>query len=128
MLRLSVLVMCGRLMGAWLRFALQQKTLWQVGGVNAATLLINAIGGAVMGGLAVWWVTGKSLPEQAVWRALRVNGFCGGFTTFSAFSLEMWQLLQAGKPLSALTMAVAHVVLSLLAVVAGWCLVRSVWH
>lgn len=127
MLNQSILVMCGGALGAWCRFALQQKMPFQWANVTVSTLLINALGGLVMGAVAAWMM-GKSVADQALWRALLMSGFCGGFTTFSAFSLEMWQLLQAGKPINALAMAVAHVGLSLLAVVVGWYVVRGSLH
>ena len=127
MLNQSILVMCGGALGAWCRFALQQKMPFQWANVTVSTLLINALGGLIMGMLAAWMM-GKSVADQALWRALLMSGFCGGFTTFSAFSLEMWQLLQAGKPINALAMAVAHVGLSLLAVVVGWYVVRGSLH
>ena len=127
MLSQSILVMCGGALGAWCRFALQQKMPFQWANVTVSTLLINAFGGLIMGMLAAWMMS-KSVADQALWRALLMSGFCGGFTTFSAFSLEMWQLLQAGKPINALAMAVAHVGLSLLAVVVGWYVVRGSLH
>ena len=127
MLNQSILVMCGGALGAWCRFALQQKMPFQWANVTVSTLLINALGGLIMGMLAAWMMS-KSVADQALWRALLMSGFCGGFTTFSAFSLEMWQLLQAGKPINALAMAVAHVGLSLLAVVVGWYVVRGSLH
>ena len=127
MLNQSILVMCGGALGAWCRFALQQKMPFQWANVTVSTLLINALGGLIMGMLAAWMMS-KSVADQALWRALLMSGFCGGFTTFSAFSLEMWQLLQAGKPINALAMSVAHVGLSLLAVVVGWYVVRGSLH
>ena len=127
MLSQSILVMCGGALGAWCRFALQQKMPFQWANVTVSTLLINAFGGLIMGMLAAWMMS-KSVADQALWRALLMSGFCGGFTTFSAFSLEMWQLLQAGKPINAFAMALAHVGLSLLAVIVGWYAVRGSLH
>lgn len=123
----SLWVMVGGAAGVWLRFALQQKWLWQVGGVSVSTLVINVLGGAFMGTVAAMLV-GKPLSEQLLWRALLMSGFCGGFTTFSVFSLEMWQCLQAGKPIHALALALAHVGLSLLAVMVAWYVCRGSWH
>ena len=95
------------------------------------TLAVNTIGsflmGLIMGVLLLLTERAEiSLAEPA--RLLLTVGFLGGFTTFSAFSLEMWQLLQAGKPINALAMALAHVVLSLVAVMLGWVLVRGSVH
>ncbi len=127
MLNQSILVMLGGAFGAWCRFALQQKMPFQWANVTVSTLIINAMGGLLMGALAAWMV-GKSAVDQVLWRTLLMSGFCGGFTTFSAFSLEMWQLLQAGKPASVAAMALAHVGMSLLAVMVGWYLVRGSVH
>ena len=127
MLNQSIWVMCGGALGAWCRFALQQKMPFQWANVTISTLGINVLGGFIMGGVAAW-LMGKSFADQTLWRALLMSGFCGGFTTFSAFSLEMWQLLQAGKPINAMAMALAHVVLSLMAVMLGWVLVRGSVH
>ena len=112
MLNQSIFVMLGGALGAWCRFALQQKMPFQWANVTVSTLVINVVGGFLMGILAAWLM----------------SGFCGGFTTFSAFSLEMWQLLQAGKPANAIAMALAHVGLSLVAVMLGWYVVRGSVH
>ena len=127
MLNQSILVMLGGAFGAWCRFALQQKMPFQWANVTVSTLVINAVGGFLMGILAAWLMS-KSAADQLLWRALLMSGFCGGFTTFSAFSLEMWQLLQAGKPANAIAMALAHVGLSLVAVMLGWYAVRGSVH
>jgi CrcB protein len=51
-------------------------------------------------------------------------GVCGGFTTFSAFSLQMLDLLQTGDVLLALLYAAGSVLLCLLFVWCGWWLGR----
>lgn len=57
------------------------------------TLAINIAGSLLIGSFIAWF----SKEEDAGRRLLLVTGFCGGFTTFSAFSLEALQLLQQAK-------------------------------
>ncbi len=57
-------------------------------------------------------------------RIFLMVGICGGFTTFSAFSLQMLELLQEGDVVPALLYAVGSVVLCLLFVWCGWFLGR----
>lgn len=127
MFQQSILVMVGGALGAWLRFFLQQKWTWQLANITVSTLLINILGGALMGALAAYLID-KPVADQSVWRSLFMSGFCGGFTTFSAFSLEMWHLLQLGKPMHAIALALLHVSLALMAVMLAWYVVRGSWH
>jgi fluoride exporter len=55
------------------------------------------------------------------------TGILGGFTTFSAFSLEAALLWERGQVLSCIAFVLASVLLSIAAVFAGLALVRS-WH
>lgn len=52
-------------------------------------------------------------------RLLLITGFCGGYTTFSAFSAENIKLIQAGHTTTALVYMVTSVMISLAAVWAG---------
>lgn len=57
------------------------------------TLTVNFIACALAGFL--WgFASGKDIPEMYKW--LLLTGFCGGFSTFSAFSLESMRLLEQG--------------------------------
>jgi len=56
-----------------------------------ATFGINLLGSFLIG-----LVIGKLGPEDTTLRLLLITGFCGGFTTFSAFAYETLQLLQGG--------------------------------
>lgn len=88
----SLYVALGGGLGAWLRFAAGR--LVPSSGFPWATLGVNVIGSFAMGLLAAWLArTGGS--EDL--RLLMGVGLLGGFTTFSAFSLEIVQLAQRGE-------------------------------
>lgn len=82
-----------------------------------ATLTINIAGSFAIG--LVWGAFGSSEWFQQWGRALLVVGLLGGFTTFSAFSLETLNLLQNNRPLLALVYAGASVLVCVSAVYVG---------
>jgi CrcB protein len=59
------------------------------------TLLVNAIGSFIIGIVIAFSLKNESFANN--WKLFLATGICGGFTTFSAFSLENLQLLQNGK-------------------------------
>jgi CrcB protein len=77
-----------------------------------ATLAINVAGSLLLGILM-----GAFPSADEAWRvrALLAVGFCGGFTTFSAFSYETLLLLQRGSPATALAYTGASVAAGVLA-------------
>ncbi len=85
----------GAALGAWLRWGLGLLLNALATPVHPGTLAANLLGGYVVG-VAVAIFTQNSLiaPE---WRLLIITGFCGGLTTFSAFSAEIATLLQQGR-------------------------------
>ncbi|MBP1806784.1 fluoride efflux transporter FluC [Rubellimicrobium aerolatum] len=74
-----------------------------------ATLLVNVAGGLLMGWLFALLGSGTALG------ALLMTGALGGFTTFSAFSLDALRLVEGGRGGQALAYVSASVALSLLA-------------
>lgn len=62
-------------------------------GFPVGTLLVNVAGCVVVGALARHFLNDETTP---VLRAALIVGFCGGFTTFSTFSLETFGLVAAG--------------------------------
>lgn len=80
------------------------------------TLAVNVIGGFVIGLLAQHYMNEQTSPQM---RAALITGFCGGFTTFSAFSLETVGLLRGGEFAKTAAYVVLSVTLSILATVAG---------
>ena len=83
------------------------------------TLLINVAGSFLIGWFGSW--TGSHGPAEVPpdIRLFVMVGICGGFTTFSSFSLQTLELMQAGEMVRAGGYIVGSVVLCLLGVWAG---------
>lgn len=92
----------------------------------AGTLLINVLGSFAIGCVAGWLAfrAGESWAQGT--RLFVVTGILGGFTTFSAFSLETALLVERGEMGLAALYVGASVVLSLAAVFGGLALMRAV--
>lgn len=84
------------------------------------TLTVNIVGCFLMGIIAGWWAL--SLPQSA--RLFLTTGVLGGFTTFSAFSLDVALLWKQGEFGAAVLYATASVALSIAALFLGLVLVR----
>ena len=88
------------------------------------TLLINVLGSFVIGLVAGFTLTPARVGMHPDIRIFLMTGVCGGFTTFSAFSLQTLELLQAGETVPALGYAVGSVVLCVAATWCGWVVAR----
>jgi CrcB protein len=109
--------------GSILRF-LTSKWLVQSDkcGFPSATFAVNVLGCLLIGLLIGWSQRHNALDGDM--RALLVAGFCGGFTTFSAFSLENVQLVQAGHYGTLLVYVFATLIIGFAAVYAGFLLTK----
>ena len=87
------------------------------------TLAVNVVGCFGIGVVATL-ADEHTLASPAL-RLFLVTGLLGGFTTFSAFGMETWQLLEDGQALTALGNAMANVVAGLVAVIAGVTITRG---
>lgn len=89
------------------------------------TLVINVAGCLVMGVLIGLSESRGILGTSS--RAFLLVGVLGGFTTFSTFGYELFQLIRGGQIGSALASTVLHVVLGASAVWAGDAAARALW-
>jgi CrcB protein len=88
------------------------------------TLLINVVGCFLMGA-AVELLAARLQPSEGL-RLFVATGFLGGFTTFSAFSLDFMSLWQRGDAALAIGYAAASVALSLGGIFLGLWVVRAI--
>ncbi|MFA5121325.1 fluoride efflux transporter CrcB [Zavarzinia sp.] len=119
-----VFVALGGAIGSMLRLGTARLAQVLFGaGFPAGTLAVNLVGSAVMGLLAAL------LAERSGDDPLRLflmTGILGGFTTFSAFSLDAYSLWARGEGLVAVTYVAVSVVVALAGLVAGLMLGRHV--
>ncbi|WP_075996213.1 fluoride efflux transporter CrcB [Salaquimonas pukyongi] len=88
------------------------------------TLFVNVAGSLAMG-LLIGWLARRTGGTSAELRLFLATGLLGGFTTFSAFSLDFAALWEDGRLAIAFGYAAASVVLSLAAIFAGLWLARA---
>lgn len=113
-------VALGGAIGAVARFMTAQAVVRFVGvGFPLGTLVVNVIGSFLMGVAFVW------LAQNAKLSPLFMTGVLGGFTTFSAFSLDAYSLYERGEALLAAVYIFGSVVLSIAALVAGIAFARG---
>ncbi len=124
MLMNFLLVALGSAVGGCLRYAagLLINANWREA-FPLSTFTINVIGSFVIGLLANW-LSDASDTTQNTYKLLLMVGLCGGFTTFSSFSLETLNLLRDGQTGVALTYIAASVVLCVVATAIGYSLIK----
>lgn len=88
-------------------------------GAPLGTLAVNVLGSFAIGVVFVL------LGARDGWQLFLMTGVLGGFTTFSAFSLDTLKLIDGGQPLQAAAYVLGSVALSLVAVALGAALARG---
>lgn len=109
-----IYVAIGGAVGACLRYAISlipAKTTFPI-----LTLITNVIGALIIG-LIVGLSVKHNMSENLI--LLLKTGLCGGFTTFSTFSLEAYNLFKDGKPGMGIIYAILSLGLCIAAVFAG---------
>ena len=117
-----LLVMLGGALGAGARYIVGRAVPLPASGFPTATLTVNLVGGLLMGLLA--GVLARTTVAEG-WRLFAGVGVLGGFTTFSAFSLDAVTLVERGQPGLAAGYVCASVVGAIGALIAGLALVRG---
>ncbi|MBQ1500198.1 MAG: fluoride efflux transporter CrcB [Sphingomonas sp.] len=119
-----ILVMLGGAFGSGARFLTGKLTLaWFGPNYPWGTLAVNLIGGFLMGVFVGTLARLGQGGEQ--WRLLIAVGVLGGYTTFSAFTLDLMNMIQRGDYGMGLAYVLASVVGSAVALFAGLSILRA---
>ena len=119
-----LLVALGGALGSVGRYLTGIATLRLFGpGYPWGTLAVNMIGGLAIGVFAE--LIARRFDGSAELRLFIITGILGGFTTFSAFSLEVAAMAERGEYFTATSYVLASVLISVAAVFAGLALVRA---
>lgn len=114
-----LLVALGGALGTLARFVLGMLAAPLSQSLPWGTILINVAGSLLIGFFGTLTLAGGRYPVSEDIRLFVMVGFCGGFTTFSAFSLQTLDLLRGDAPLRAGLNVILSVILCLAAVALG---------
>ena len=113
----------GGFLGSVCRFLISSLPLSERSSFPLLTLAVNFLGAVAIGALAeIPRTSGSLMPTLQLFLK---TGVCGGFTTFSTFSLETMELLQSGKTGMGILYAALSVGCCLLGVLLGQVLVQT---
>ena len=121
-----LLVFLGAGLGGVVRHAVNLGCArWCGGEFPWGTLTVNVVGSFLMGALVGWLAFRADQSWSQHVRLFLATGVLGGFTTFSAFSLDAMLLWERGQAMSAAAYVGASVVLSIIALASALSVVRS---
>ena len=119
-----LIVFLGGGIGAALRHGINLAVARMLGtAFPYGTLLINISGSFIMGLIAAYFAFKGDASQH--WRLFLTTGILGGYTTFSAFSLDVALLYERGETGMAALYVLASVAVSIVALFAGMALVRN---
>jgi CrcB protein len=114
-------VALGGAIGTLLRYQINLLLTARLGeAMPWGTIFINITGSFIIGLFAALTEAGGRLPVPPEIRAFMLVGLCGGYTTFSSFSLQTLTLIQTGEPFRAIANVMLSVVICLIAVWIGF--------
>jgi CrcB protein len=118
----------GGALGSVARFGMSGLIAARFGGKAMwGTLFVNVTGSFLIGIFSAWSQTDGRLAEATTLRQFLIVGICGGYTTFSAFSVQTLDLMRAGNWLAAMGNVLGSVLACLVAVWLGH-LLGSTWR
>lgn len=119
------LVFLGGGIGSFLRYFISSLVSKNLGtSFPYGTITVNIAGSFIMGVLIEYFT--RTLPHSNDMRIFLTVGILGGFTTFSAFSLDTILLIDNGKFMLAATYVITSVAISIFAVFAGMNLIKLI--
>jgi len=114
-----LIVMLGGALGTLARYLIGLVAIPISQDLPWGTIIINIVGSFIIGFFGTLTLAHGRFPASDNLRLFVMVGICGGFTTFSAFSLQTLDLLRAGAPVRAGVNIVASVVFCVLSVALG---------
>lgn len=122
-MKMLLSIALGGALGALLRHFTAGRVMHFFGGnFPSGTMVVNILGSFIMGLLIVLLATRFELSQE--WRGFLVVGVLGGFTTFSAFSLETVVLIERGALMQTALYVGGSVIISITALFVGMWLGR----
>ncbi len=123
-MRQVLAIAAGGALGSLLRYWVSSGTHAVLGrGFPYGTLTVNVLGSLLMGFLYIWLL--DRVAAGPVLRAFLLIGVLGGFTTFSSFSIESLNLIEAGQVMKALVNVLLSVTVCITAAGLGVLMARQ---
>ncbi|WP_241569452.1 fluoride efflux transporter CrcB [Rosenbergiella collisarenosi] len=123
MIKSLLAVVIGGSLGCVIRWLLTLRLNSLFPNLPPGTLLVNLVGGLIIGGATAYFLRQPQLDPY--WKLLITTGLCGGMTTFSTFSVEIFSQLQMGNYLWAMGSILVHVTGSVLMTALGFIIVSA---